>query len=433
MNLLHTNDSTGQHAASWYQATCDTPTYPSLAEDARCDVCVIGAGYTGLSTALHLVKQGISVVVLDANRVAWGASGRNGGQLGSGFNLDQFELERLYGVSCAQALWKLSERAKITIHNLCKEHKIKAQYKPGIIGAKHRSRLVGNEQRYCDMMARNYDYHHYQALTQTQLRDLVDSPNYYGGIIDHGAGHIHPLAFGIGLAKAASTLGATIYEKSTVAAIEHRPNADSLVQTTTASVRAANIVLACNGYLDGLVPAVQKQVMPINNFIIATEPLGSRATNLLPKDYAVYDSRFVVNYFRLSADKRLLFGGGETYGYQFPKDIASLVRKPMLNVFPQLHDVRIDYAWGGTLAITRSRLPFVRKVQPNVYTAGGYSGHGVALSVEAGRVIADAIAGSTTDLDLLNALACQPFPGGKLARSCLLKGAMSWYALLDKY
>ena len=433
MKLLHANDFAGKHAPSWYQATCNAPTYPELTKDTSCDVCVIGAGYTGLSTAIHLIKQGFSVTVLDAHRVAWGASGRNGGQLGSGFNLDQFELERQYGVAHAHALWHLSERAKRTLHQLCKEHNIDAQYKPGIIAAMHRPRLVGYEQRYCDMMASKYNYQEYEVLTKAQLQDLVDSPGYHGGRIDHGAGHIHPLELGIGLGKTASELGVSVHEMSSVIAIQRKPRTDPVVKTAKASVRAANIVWACNGYLDGLEPAVQKRVMPINNFIIATEPLSSRGESLLPQDHAVFDSRFAVNYFRLSSSKRLLFGGGETYGYRFPKDITALVRKPMLEVFPQLHNVRIDYAWGGTLAITRSRLPFVRKVKPHVYAASGYSGHGVALSIEAGRIIAKAIGGDTKDLDILNTLVCRRFPGGFSTRSILLKGAMSWYALRDKF
>ncbi len=433
MKLLHANDFAGKHAPSWYHATSNAPTYPTLTEDISCDVCVIGAGYTGLSTALHLKKQGMSVVLLDAHRVAWGASGRNGGQLGSGFSLDQFELERQYGVAHAHALWQLSERAKRTFHNLCEDHKIDAQYKPGIIAAKHRLRFVGDEHRYCDMMAKKYNYPHYQALTKAQLQELVDSPGYHGGIIDNGAGHIHPLELGIGLAKAASELGVSVYEMSKVVAIKRKKRTEPIVRTTKASVRAGNIVMACNGYLDGLEPAVQKRVMPINNFMIATEPLGARGASLLPQDHAVYDSRFVVNYFRLSSSKRLLFGGGETYGYRFPKDITSLVRKPMLEVFPQLHDVRIDYAWGGTLAITRSRLPYVRKVKAHLYAASGYSGHGVALSLEAGRVIAKAIGGDTSELDVLKTLVCRRFLGGTSTRALLLKGAMSWYALKDKF
>ncbi len=432
MKLLHANDFAGKHAPSWYHATCNAPTYPELTEDITCDVCVIGAGYTGLSTAIHLIKQGLSVAVLDAHRVAWGASGRNGGLLGSGFNLDQIELERQYGVAHAHALWQLSERAKRTVHHLCKAHKIDAQYKPGIVAAMHRPKLFGYEQRYCDMMVSKYNYRHYEILSKARLRDLVDSPNYYGGRIDHGAGHIHPLELGIGLGKAASELGASVFEMSAVVAIDRKPRKDHVVRTTKASVRATNIVLACNGYLDGLDPAVQKRVMPINNFMIATEPLGARGERLLPQDNAVFDSRFVVNYFRLSSSKRLLFGGGENYGYRFPKDITAMVKKPLLEVFPQLHDVRIDYAWGGTLAITRSRLPMVRKVKQRVYSASGYSGHGVALSIEAGRVIAKAISGDKTDLDVLNKLVCRRFPGGYSTRSLLLKGAMSWYALQDK-
>jgi len=433
MKLLRNNDTAGIHAPSWYSATCDTPAYPELSDDISCDVCVIGAGYTGLSAALHLAEKGYSVALLDAHRVAWGASGRNGGQLGSGFNLNQIELEQQYGAAHAHALWKLSERAKTTFHQLCKDHNIDAQFKPGIVSAMHRARFVGDQQRYCDLMAKDYDYPHYQALTKNELRELVDSSIYHGGMVDHGAGHIHPLALGVGLGKAACALGVCVFEMSTVTTIEHNPGSVSIVRTANASVRASNIVLACNGYLDGLEPAVQKRVMPINNFIIATEPLGTRADQLLPANNAVFDSRFVVNYFRLSADKRLLFGGGETYGYRFPNDIAALVRKPMLTVFPQLHNVNIDYAWGGTLAITRSRLPYVCSVKPNIFTASGYSGHGVALSIEAGRVIAQAIAGDTTELDAMSLLECGQFPGGTITRSMLLKGAMSWYALLDKF
>lgn len=433
LKMLHANGKRGEHPPSWYHATCDTPQYPMLSNDVDTDVCVIGAGYTGLSAALQLRQLGLSVSVLDAQRIAWGASGRNGGQLGSGFNMDQSELEARYGTQQAHALWRIAEQAKRTVHTLCEQHNINAHYQSGIIDAKHRLRLVNDAHRYCDKLAKQYNYDQLEPLSKNDLRKLVDSPNFHGGVLDHGAGHVHPLALATGIANAASKLGANLYELSEARSIERNTDGSLSVQTENGSVRAGNVVLACNGYLDGLEPQVTQRVMPINNFIVATEPLGDLADQLISGNHAVFDSRFVVNYFRLSADKRLLFGGGETYSYQFPKDIASLVRKPLSQVFPQLSDVRIDYAWGGTLAITHSRLPYVRQIKPNVYSASGYSGHGVALAIETGKAIADAIHGDNRTFDQLSALRCARFPGGSLARTALLKGAMSWYAMRDRF
>jgi len=436
VKLLNSNDELGQHAPSWYEATCDTPSYPILDSDSTCDVCVVGAGYTGLSAAIHLRKQGYSVIVLEAHRAGWGASGRNGGQLGSGLNADQYELEKSYGSEPARVLWQVCENAKHTIHKLCREYAIDIHYKSGIISALHRARnrtrFADAAKRYAEKLARDYDYPHLQYLSRSELHNHVDSPNYHAGVIDHGAGHIHPLKLATGLAKAASDEGVNLYEQSEVLSVDDSQGDSTLIKTSQASVRAPMLVLACNGYLDELHGGVQQRVMPINNFVIATEPLGARAKELLPADNAVYDTRFVVNYFRLSHDHRLLFGGGETYGYRFPQDIASLVRKPLLQVFPQLEQVKIDYTWGGTLAITRSRLPYVRKLNPGLYSASGYSGHGVALAVETGKLIADAINEGSEQFNVLAQLDCKRFPGGLGTRSLLLKTAMTGYALLDK-
>jgi len=438
LRMLHANGVHGEHPASWYRATCDTTEYPTLSNDIDSDVCVVGAGYTGLSAALRLRQHGLSVSVLDAQRVGWGASGRNGGQLGSGFNMGQDELETRYGVEHAHALWHIAEQAKQTVHTLCKEHGIDTQYQPGIIEAKHRARSVKSAHQYCDKLAKEYHYDQLEPLTKRDLRKLVDSPNYHGGVLDHGAGHVHPLALVTGMATAANKLGASIFELSEACSIQHNADSSVTVNTANGNVRAGHVILACNGYLDGLEPKVMQRVMPINNFVVATEPLPDLAEQLISANHAVFDSRFVVNYFRLSKDKRLLFGGGETYSYRFPKDIASLVRKPLLQVFPQLQGVRIDYAWGGTLAITRSRLPYVRQVRPNVYSASGYSGHGVALAVETGKAIADAIQGCNTALDNrtyehLRTLNCARVPGDSFVRTALLKSAMSWYAMRDLF
>ena len=433
MQLLNANGERGEHPPSWYKATCETPSYEQLTVDTACDVCIIGAGYTGLSAAIELRKQGHSVIVLEAHRVGWGASGRNGGQLGSGLNMDQFQLEKAYGREQAHALWQVCENAKSTVQTLCTEFKIDAKRKPGIINALHRARFMSDANRYVEKLKADYNYSQLQILPKSELRLLLDSPLYAGGVIDHGAAHIHPLALASGMGKAANSLGAILYELSEATSVKHEANGSSVIGTQYGSVRAESVVYACNGYLDALNPKVQRYVMPINNFVVATEPLGDRAYTLLPKDNAVFDSRFVVNYFRLTHDKRLLFGGGETYGYRFPSDIRALVRKPLLQVFPQLDDVQIEFAWGGTLAITMNRVPFVRQLQPNVYSASGYSGHGVSLAVETGKLIALAINGEPEQFNTLAALKTPRFPGSTHTRSLLLKAGMSWYALRDKF
>lgn len=443
MKLLFTNDQKGQHAPSLYAATTDTPPYSTLSDQVTADVCIIGAGYTGLSTAVHCAQQGYSVVVLDAHRVGWGASGRNGGQLGSGFNMAQSEIERQLGHARAQSLWTVAQNAKATIHQLSNDHDFDIEYQPGIICAYHRPRYVNAAHQYCDTLSSHYQYDQLEPLSKQQLSLLVDSPAYHGGVLDHGAGHIHPLKLAYGLAKAATKLGTHIYEQSQVLSIKSKDDENNLITTATGSVRTKHVVLACNGYLGDLHAGgsnsgdlnskVQKRVMPINNFIVATEPLGDAATALLPNRHAVFDSRFVVNYFRITQDNRLLFGGGETYGYRFPGDIRRVVSKPLLQVFPQLNGIHFEYAWGGTLAITRSRLPFVSKLNNTIYTASGYSGHGVALAVESGKAIAAAISGDTASFDVLKDLPCARFPGSGVARQALLAGAMRWYSILDRF
>ena len=245
-----------------------------------------------------------------------------------------------------------------------------------------------------------------------------------------GAAHLHPLNFALGLARAADAAGARIFEGSAVHHIEG--GKQIRVQPDAGHVIADHVILACNGYLGGLNRKVAARVMPINNFIAATEPLGEGVKDVLPRDVAVADSRFVVNYFRLSHDGRLLFGGGESYGYKFPSDIAAKVRKPMLVVFPHLKDVRIDYAWGGTLAITMKRLPYVARVAPNILSASGYSGHGVGTATHAGMLMARAIQGDGDGFDTMAAIPNMPFPGGPAMRNPLLVLAMSWYAMRDR-
>lgn len=438
MRLLYANDKPGTHAPSWYHDTCDIPARSRLERHLDVDVAIVGAGFTGLSAAREIARRGLSVVVLDAHRIGWGASGRNGGQLGSGYNQSQTELEALLGHAHAHRLWDMSEAAKSDIRDIGRESGVDLEYQGGIVHAIHRRRELGAMHDYVKTLKRNYHYDAIEPLSQSQCRALVRSEDYVGGAIDHGAAHIHPLKLCLALATLAEKRGAIIHEQSEVVRINQVASSSRLrVITANGSVSASRVLLAGNGYLDTPYPDEQitsfnKHVMPINNFIVVTEPLGERATELLPENNAVADSRFVVRYFRRLKDSRLLFGGGENYSYHFPNNISQVTRANMLDVFPDLADVRIDYAWGGTLAITRNRLPFVRKISPSLYTAGGYSGHGVGLAILTGQVTAEAIAGDSRRFQDLAALPNQKFPGGLKSRGMLLRLAMGAYALRDR-
>ena len=431
MNLLYANDRRGEYPPSWYAATA-TPLEPfaPLKGAQKADVCVIGAGYTGLSAALHLAQAGRDVVILDAQRVGFGASGRNGGQLGSGQRMEQDALEALMGEPEAAKLWDLGEDAKDLVKSLIAEHKIDCHLKPGVAWTGSTDGEVRHLHEYANLLATKYDYDQLETLDHAALQSVCPSPDYRGGILDIGAAHLHPLNYALGLARAAAAAGVRIHERSAVHHIDE--GAPATVRTDAGHVVADHVILACNGYLGGLNRKVAARVMPINNFIAATEPLGDRINDVLPRDVAVADSRFVVNYFRLSHDGRLLFGGGESYGYRFPSDITAKVRKPMSVVFPQLSDVKIDYAWGGTLGITMKRLPYLTRIGANMLSASGYSGHGVGTATHAGQLMARAIQGDGDGFDTMAAMPTMPFPGGPAMRSPLLVLAMSWYAMRDR-
>jgi gamma-glutamylputrescine oxidase len=431
MNLQDANDRPGQYPQSWYAATAETPpARPALLGERRVDVCIVGAGYTGLSAALHLAQAGRKVVVLEAQRVGFGASGRNGGQLGSGQRPTQDILEGWLGQDQADRLWQLGEEAKALVRDLVSKHDIDCDLKPGVAWTASSAHDVAELHGYARHLADRYGYGEIESLDAEACHALCPSPDYVGGTLDMGAGHLHPLNYALGLARAAEQAGAEICEASRVEAIEE--GAPVRVRTATGVVTADHLILACNGYLGGLNRQVAARVMPINNFIVATEPLGADTAKVLTRDVAVADGRFVVNYFRLSADGRLLFGGGESYGYRFPADIAEVVRKPMTQVFPHLRDVRIDYAWGGTLAITMRRFPYLARIGRNVLSASGYSGHGVGTATHAGQLMARAIQGDGDGFDTMSSVPVRTFPGGAALRSPLLVLAMTWYALRDR-
>jgi gamma-glutamylputrescine oxidase len=452
-------------APSLYAASADpAPAFPRLRENLRTDVAIIGGGYTGLSAALHLAEAGIGAVVVEANSVGWGASGRNGGQLHSGQRRDQDWLERKLGRDAARALWRLAEEAKALTLGLIARHRIDCEWRQGLIEVVHKRRLVPGEIAYVEKLRRDYGYEPVEWLDRDQVAAAIGTRHYYGGRLDRGAGHLDPLKLAQGIARAAARAGARLYEGTAAIAIAgdastgfrvacraaaagaaaaplagRRPRppetaaAPARQPAVAATVTADVVILAGNGHLHGIDPETEARVMPIDNYILATEPIGAgRPGGIIPGGEAVSDTRFVVYYFRPSFDGRLIFGGGETYSPRPPRDLAGFVRRHMLKVYPQLGRTRIDYAWGGRLAITLSRLPFIRRLRPGVYVAAGYSGQGVALAPFAGKVLADAIRGDTARLDRFAALPAPPFPGGRLLRYPALVAGMSWYALRDR-
>ena len=430
MNLLHANDQTGAYPPSYYAAT-RTPLapFPALQGETRADVCIVGGGYTGLSAALHLAEKGYNVVLLEAHKLGFGASGRNGGQVGSGQRQDQDWIEGAVGLEAARKLWDLAEESKALVKTLIKSHPMPVTFYPGIAHACWTDAQVRDSHAYAEKLQRDYGYRHLEPLDRAGIQALIGSEVYKGGEIDRDAGHLHPLNYALGLASAAASAGARLHELSEVIRIDHGPT--PIVHTAQGQVKAKQLILAGNGYLGNLAPKVAAKVMPINNFILATEPLGDRARDILSQPVAVADTKFVVNYWRLSEDNRLLFGGGESYGYRFP-DVIKAVSKPMLQVYPQLKNTKIDYAWGGTLAITMNRMPCFTRPYPNTLSASGYSGHGVAMATLAGKILAEASAAQSERFDLMASLPQPRFPGGAALRWPMLVLAMTWYSMRDR-
>ena len=420
------------HPDSYYLATAvGLEEHPRLSESLDCDACVIGGGYTGLSAALHLAERGFDAVLLEAERVGWGASGRNGGQLGSGQRQWQDTLETMLGETAARQLWDLAEEAKATVKGRIARHSIACDLKPGVLHAAYKQRDVAELHGNAEHLARRYGYDESVILSRGEVAERLGTGIYHGGVLDWGAGHLHPLNYALGQARAAREAGVRIFEDSRVTG--YQAGKPTLLRTAAGQVRARAVVVACNGYLETLEPRIAGTIMPINNYVLATEPLGEEgARALIRDDVAVSDSKFVVDYYRLSADRRLLFGGGETYSRRFPADIKSFVRRTMLRVYPQLAETRVDYAWGGTLAITMNRLPAFGRLEPEIYYAQGFSGHGVALTSLAGKLIAEAIAGTAERFDVFARIPSPKFPGGTLLRWPGLVAGMLYYSLRDK-
>ena len=421
-----------EYPDSYYAATAvGIYDHETLDDVLGADVCVIGGGFTGLSAALNLAEQGLDVVLLEAERIGFGASGRNGGLIGSGQRWDPVEMEEKFGHETALQFWQFAEAAKQEIRDRVKKHNIDCDLQDGQLVGIHKRRYVDLPAQWAEALVERFDYPHVRALNREETRQLVATDDFLASIYDAQAMTVHPLNYVLGIARAARDAGVRIFENSRVTGYSQSDPA--VVTTAGGLVRTSSIVLACNGYLGNLEKRVAGKIMPINNFVVATEPLGkARAAELIAGRFGIHDTRFVVNYFRLSKDDRLLFGGGENYRSGFPGDIAAFVRPYMLQLFPQLDDVNIDYAWGGTLSVTVNRLPHVGKLEPNLYFAQGYSGHGISTANFAGKVIAEAITGSVDRFDAFASLPTHTFPGGTMLRYPGMVLGMLYYSIKDR-
>ena len=423
-----------QHTASYYAASSlPQPDHPVLQGDVVADVCVVGGGFSGLNTALELAERGMSVVLLEAHKIGWGASGRNGGQLirGVGHGLDQFE--GVIGKDGVRQMKMMGLEAVEIVRQRVERFNIACDLTWGYCDLANKPRdLEGFAEEAQEL--RDLGYRHETRLLQAnEVHTVVGSDRYVGGFIDMGSGHLHPLNLALGEAAAAAQLGVKLFEHSAVTRIDYGP--EVRVHTAQGSVRAKTLVLGCNAYLQGLNPHLSGKVLPAGSYIIATEPLTqAQAHALLPQNMAVCDQRVALDYYRLSADRRLLFGGACHYSGRDPKDIGAYMRPKMLDVFPHLKDVKIDYQWGGMIGIGANRLPQIGRLpdQPNVYYAQAYSGHGVNATHLAGKLLAEAISGQhSTGFDLFNQVPHITFPGGKYLRSPLLALGMLWHRLKE--
>ena len=432
---METNASIGlEHVDSYYAASLENAVdYPALTDAVRCDVCVVGGGFTGLSTALNLAENEFDTVLLEANRVGWGASGRNGGQLGSGFNESQRELEKNFGRQRAALYWNLCEEAKREVLYRIRKHQIDCDFKFGVIGAAMTRSAADDYRQEVDHLRSQYDYDSVQYVNRSEIQQLLGTERYCAGKYDRGAGHLHPLKYAIGLAEAASANNARIFEKTKVKSYRNLGLEFKVRTESGASVFAKHIVFACNAYIGKVSASFSRWIMPIHSFMIATEPLSEQtARQINREDIAVYDSRFSLDYFRLSADRRLLFGGGEKYYPNTSEDAAKIVRPRMLSLYPELKDVRIDYAWAGQFALTLNRLPSIGQLEENVFYAQGYSGHGVALTNIVGKALSRKIAGFPDQYDAFAEIPHSAFPGGRYLRWPMYFLGMLFYVTRDR-
>ncbi len=419
------------YPASYYAATANsTVVRPELQDNKQADVCVIGAGYTGLSTALFLLEKGFSVIVLEAAKVGFGASGRNGGQIVNSYSRDLDSIERTASASAAKLIGDMAFEGGRIIRERVARYGIQCDLKDGGVFAAFNQKQMHHLEAQKALWER-YGYQHLELLDEQGIQRVVACERYAGGMLDTQGGHIHPLNLALGEAAAVESLGGSIFEQSPALRVEYGDA--PLVHTPKGSVRARFVVAAGNAYLGNLIPELAAKSMPCGTQVVATEPLDDEfANSLLPQDYCVEDCNYLLDYYRLSADKRLIYGGGVVYGARDPADIESIIRPKMLKTFPQLGKVKIDFAWTGNFLLTLSRLPQVGRLGSNIYYSQGCSGHGVTYTHVAGKVIAEALSGQAERFDAFASLPHYPFPGGQRFQVPLSALGAMYYNLRDK-
>ena len=422
---------TAAHADSYYAATKNIITdYPQLTDNKTVDVCIVGGGFTGVATALELAERGYRVAVVEARRIGWGATGRNGGQLIRGIGDRPEQFVNQIGQEGVAAIYQMGFEAVDLIRERVDQYDIQCDLKMGYVDAAIKpQQLEKILDEFVQLKQRNYP-HQLQLLYEKDLRQYVNSERYIGGMVDMGSGHLHPLNLCLGEALAAQQLGVQFFEQSPVVNIIKRKL--PYVITDKGSVTCQFLVLAGNAYLGNLEPQIGKKILPAGSYMIGTEKLQkSLWQSLLPEDSAVCDVSLALDYFRLSADKRLLFGGMCNYLGRDPANIIASLRPKMLRVFPQLVDTAIDYQWGGMIGIGANRMPQIGRLASNVYYAQAYSGHGVNASHMAGRILAEAISHQSERIDAFARIRHMTFPGGRYLRSPLLALGMLWHRLKE--
>ncbi len=420
-------------ASSYYNASSPPslePARPPLVGTLEADVAVVGGGLAGCSAALHLAGRGFKVALLEANFVGYGASGRSGGQTIFGLATSQKALTAQVGREDARRLFEMSVQALDLTQSLIREHGIECDYRPNHVHVATKPRHLDELAEWFDELHDEYAYESVHLLDREALQAHVRSGRYLGGLLDTRSGHLHPLKFTQGLARAAESAGALLFEQTQALHYEH--GAGVIVRTARGEVRCRQLVLCGNAYLGSLAPALSRRILGVGTYIIATRPLeAEQARSLLPSDAAVADVNWILDYFRLSADRRILFGGRVSYSAFQPPHLAESMRRRMVRIFPGLSGVEVEYAWGGYLDITRSRAPDFGRLSPNVFYLQGFSGHGMSLTVLAGRLAAEAVAGTAERFDVFARLPHRDFPGGPLLRRPSLVLAMLYYRLKD--
>ncbi|KAA3514102.1 NAD(P)/FAD-dependent oxidoreductase [Agrobacterium rosae] len=417
---------------SWYQDSLGArPQFPAMDGSRTVDVAVIGGGFTGLQAAYNLARAGVSVVLIEGYRVGDGASGRNGGQFGTGQRAWPDDLEKEIGFERSKALFDIAEHAKHYVLDFAREHDIDMEFLPGQLNVLHKKSYEKDYRKSVEAMTSRYEYSHVSFMEKAETAERLGSDHYHFGVRDTGTGHIHPLKLIVGLAKAAKAAGAQIFEMTPAKSIT-QTGGKTLIETSSGTITADRVLIATNAHIGNLEPVTAAHVMPIRSFIGATVPLDDFPT-IIPGKEAIADSRFVVRYFRKTPDNRLLFGGREAYTADSPRDISKHIRKQIAEIYPALNTIEMTHAWGGSVGITLNRQPFVREVMPGVMSIGGYSGHGVMLSNYCGKLYADMVVAKDKALEQFSSLDVPSFPGGTTLRAPLLFLALSWYALRDRF